>query len=76
MKEKLRLELTTKINNLVDGEQLNLSEDEIKYMITRWIQGNWNNILTYDINFYHYSEPNDPLEKEKIGTKVSLVKTY
>lgn len=72
--KKLRLGLTNKINNLVSGEKLILTEDEIKYMITRWVQGNWNNIVIDEIQFQHYSEPNDPLEKEKIGTKISLVK--
>ena len=74
MSKELRLELTKKINSLVDDDKLVLTEAEIKYMITRWIQGNWNNIVINEIQFQHYSEPNDPLEKEKIGTKISLVK--
>lgn len=74
MSNKLRLELTKKINNLVENEKLILTEEEIKYMITRWIQGNWDGTVVAGIQFQHYTEPDDPLEREKINGKISLVK--
>jgi hypothetical protein len=43
-------------------------------MITRWIQGNWDGTVVAGIQFQHYTEPDDPLEREKISGKISLVK--
>lgn len=74
MSQSQRIELTKKINSLMNDEILFLTEDEIKYMIIRWIQGNWNDIVVNDIKIQHYTEPDDPAEKEKVGTNVSLVK--
>lgn len=72
MKE-LRQGIIQKVNELKQGETLVLNEDEVKYMISRWIQGNWNNIPIEEPKFYHYIEPTDPERNwERIGAKIKL----
>jgi hypothetical protein len=70
---QLRQELINKINNRKQDELLVLTEEEVKYCIERWIKGNYNNIPIEDIKLYHYTQPNDPNEKEMIGAKILLV---
>lgn len=67
---QLRSGLIRKINNLKSTDLLTLTEEEVKYCITRWIKGNYNNLKIDDIKLYHYTQPNDPNEKEMIGAKV------
>ena len=69
----VRQNLISKINNLKPDDLLVLTEEEVKYTISRWIQGNYNNIPIDNIKLYHYIQPNDPNEKEMIGAKILLV---
>jgi hypothetical protein len=70
---QVRQGLINKINNLKPDDELVLTEEEVKYTISRWIQGNYNNIPIDNIKLYHYTQPNDPNEKEMIGAKILLV---
>ena len=67
-----RQDLIIKINNLKQDELLTLTEEEVKYCIERWVRGNYNNIPIRDIKLYHYTQPNDPNEKEMIGAKITV----
>ena len=62
--------IINKINNLIPTKELKLSEQEIKYIIKLWIKDNYPELDIKDINFYHYTEQDDPQEKEKIGVKI------
>lgn len=68
--KQLRSGLIQKINNLKPEQILELTEEEVKYCITRWIKGNYRDFKIDDIKLYHYTKPNDPNEKEMIGAKV------
>ena len=67
---QLRTGLIRKINELTPTQILELTEEEVKYCITRWIKGNYRDFKINDIKLYHYTKPNDPNEKEMIGAKV------
>ena len=67
---QLRTGLIRKINELTPTQILELTEEEVKYCITRWIKGNYRDFKINDIKLYHYIQPNDPNEKEMIGSKV------
>ena len=67
---QLRSGLIRKINELTPTQILELTEEEVKYFITRWIKGNYIDFKIDDIKLYHYTQPNDPNEKEMIGAKV------
>lgn len=69
---QLRSGLIRKINNLKTDEILELTEEEVKYCISRWIKGNYNNLQIEDIKLYHYLRPDDPNEKEMIGAKILI----
>jgi hypothetical protein len=69
---QIRQELINKINNRKQDELLVLTEEEVKYCIERWIKGNYNNIPIDNIKLYHYTQPNDPNEKEMIGAKIII----
>ena len=69
---QLRSGLIRKINNLKADEILELTEEEVKYCITRWIKGNYNNLKIEDIKLFHYLVPEDPNEKEMIGAKILI----
>ena len=69
-KTQLRSGLIRKINNLKSTDLLTLTEEEVKYCITRWIKGNYSDFKIDDIKLYHYTQPNDPNEKEMIGAKI------
>jgi hypothetical protein len=62
--------IINKINKLIPNKELELSEQEIKYIIKLWIKDNYPELDIKDINFYHYTEQDDPQEKEKIGVKI------
>ena len=65
-----RQDLIIKINNRKQDDLLVLTEAEVKYCIERWIKGNYDNMPIGDIKLYHYTQPNDPNEKEMIGAKI------
>lgn len=69
---QLRSGLIRKINNLKPEQILELTEQEVKYCISRWIKGNYNNLEIEDIKLYHYLQPEDPNEKEMIGAKILI----
>jgi hypothetical protein len=69
----IRQNLIIKINNLKQDDLLVLTEEEVKYCIERWIKGNYDNIPIENIKLYHYTQPNDPNEKEMIGAKILLI---
>lgn len=66
--------IINKINNLIPFKDLKLSEQEIKYIINIWIKDNYPESDIKEINFYHYTEKDDPQEKEKIGVKIMKLK--
>jgi hypothetical protein len=69
----VRQDIIRKVNNLKNDETLVLTEDEVKYMVSRWIQGNWDNKPINGLKFYHYIEPTDPDRNwERIGAKIKL----
>ena len=70
--KQLRSGLIRKINNLKQGEILELTEEEVKYCISRWIKGNYNTLKIDDIKLFHYLQPDDPNEKEMIGAKILI----
>lgn len=70
--KQLRSGLIQKINNLKPEQILELTEEEVKYCISRWIRGNYNNLEIEDIKLFHYLQPEDPNEKEMIGAKVLI----
>ena len=69
---EVRSEIIKKINNSTDGDRLAFSQEELEYFITRWIGGNYNNPKINNIKFFHYQEPNDSKEVEKIGVKLCI----
>jgi hypothetical protein len=71
MSKDLREKLILKINELTNNQILELTEDEVKYCITRWIEGNYREVIKIEnVKLYHYTQPNDPNEKEMIGAKI------
>lgn len=62
--------IISKINKLIPNKELELSDQEVKYIIRLWIKDNYPELDIKEINFYHYSEKDDPQEKEKIGVKI------
>lgn len=71
-KLNLRAQLTQKINNLKPGEVLELNNNEIKYCVERWINGNYpGHFEVEEVKFFHYIDPEDPKgNRELIGAKV------
>ena len=69
---EVRSEIIKKINNSTDGDRLAFSQEELEYFITRWIGGNYNNPKINNIMFFHYQEPNNSKEVEKIGVKLCI----
>jgi hypothetical protein len=67
---KIRQNILRKINNLTPSAELELTQDEIKYMVSRWINSNFNDINIIDIKLFHYIDKDDIKEKELIGAKV------
>lgn len=70
--KQLRSGLIRRINSLKPDEILELTEEEVKYCISRWIKGNYSNLNIDDIKLFHYLQPNDPNEKEMIGAKILI----
>lgn len=66
----LRKEIISKINKILKDEKLEISEQELKYIIKMWMIENYPEYNVKDIKFYHYSEEDDPQEKEKIGARI------
>ena len=69
---EVRSEIIKKINNSTEGDRLAFSQEELEYFIARWIGGNYNNPKITNIKFFHYNEPNDSNEVEKIGVKLCM----
>lgn len=65
----IKREIISKINKILQNEKLELSEQELKYIIKVWVIENSGNSVN-DIKFYHYSDEGDPQEKEKIGARI------
>ena len=70
MEKTLRSKLIHKINHLKPNDILELTEEEVKYCIERWIKGNYNDFKIEDIKLFHYLQPEDLNEKEMIGAKI------
>lgn len=71
-KLNLRAQLVQKINDLKPTEILELTNDEIKYCVERWINGNYSGQFEVEeVKFFHYIDPEDPEgNRELIGAKV------
>ena len=68
----IRKTIIEKLNEIVPNKKLNLSEQEVKYIIRMWVEKEYPEYNISSVNFYHYSEPDDPQEKEKIGVNILL----
>ena len=66
----IKREIISKISKILQNEKLELSEQEIKYIIKMWVIENYPEHKVDDIKFYHYSDEGDPQEKEKIGARI------
>jgi len=69
---EVRSSIIKKINNSTEGDKLIFSQEELEYFIRRWIGGNYNNIDLSNVTFFHYQEPNDSKEVEKVGVKLCV----
>ncbi len=70
MENVLRSKLIRKINDLKPNDILELTEEEVKYCIERWIKGNYKDFKIEGIKLFHYLQPEDPDEKEMIGARI------
>ena len=70
MESTVRSKLIRKINELKPNNFLELTEEEVKYCIERWIKGNYRDFKIEDIRLFHYTQPEDPNEKEMIGARI------
>ncbi len=68
----IKKRIIEKINEIIPNKKLNLSEQEIKYIIRMWVEHEYPEHTINNISFYHYSEQDDPQEKEKIGVNILL----
>jgi hypothetical protein len=68
----IKREIISKINKILKDEKLELSEQELKYIIKIWVIENYPEHNVNDIKFYHYSDEGDPQEKEKIGARILI----
>ena len=69
---EIRSSIIKKINNCKEGDRLAFSQEELEYFVTRWIGGNYNNPKITNIKFFHYQEPTDIKEIEKVGVKICI----
>lgn len=70
MENIVRSKLIRKINDLKPNDILELTEEEVKYCIERWIKGNYKDFKIEGIKLFHYLQPEDPNEKEMIGARI------
>ena len=70
MDKGIRRSIVKKINHCLPNQKLEFDEDEIKYMISRWIIDNYPDSTINKVTFHHYWEENDILQKEKIGAYI------